>query len=114
MSDRDVLEELNNLRAQRDDAVRGAACLRLENEALRADIARLRRVEDVSRKILARWRAQEARAAEWQRLAARAYAADPDDRDEQRAIRRERNRLDAARLADFGGLRMELGVALGE
>ena len=76
------------------------------------EIERLLAIESVAREILARWKEQEARAVAWQRLAVRARAnPSPNERAE---ILRDRASLDAARVRDFGDLRVKLGEALGE
>lgn len=79
-----------------------------------AELERLRRVEDVARRILAAWQGQERRAADWQRLAARARARKPGEDAEALAIKAERRRLDRPRVVDFTALRVELGQALGD
>jgi len=76
------------------------------------DLERLLAIESVAREILARWKAQEARAVAWQRLAQRARAQpSPNEREE---ILRDRETLDSIRVRDFGDLRIKLGEALGE
>ena len=71
---------------------------------------RLRTVEAVALKILARWDEQAARSVVVQEIATRARAAKTDA--EREAARAELRRLDRApRVSDFGDLRAELAEA---